>query len=187
MDYQTLNQLIAIRLKNLRVRRQLSLDRLSEQTGVSKPALAKIETGASNPTVSTLWKIAKGLDVPFTTFVSDDTADIQVAKERDTPPLIENDGKYIVYPVFPMTGSQPFEMYTVQLLPGCDYWSHPHQSGVRETIWVYQGSLTTKIQNESIVTDAQEGVSFRADCPHAYINNNPECTQLLMTIHYPNF
>ena len=52
---------IARNLRAIRENRNLSLDRLSEMTGVSKSMLRQIETGRSNPTIATIWKIANGL------------------------------------------------------------------------------------------------------------------------------
>ncbi|SIE94010.1 transcriptional regulator [Mycobacteroides abscessus subsp. abscessus] len=48
-------------LRNIRRSRGLSLDMAAEATGVSKAMLGQIERGESNPTVTTLWKIASGL------------------------------------------------------------------------------------------------------------------------------
>ncbi|HSU80106.1 MAG TPA: helix-turn-helix transcriptional regulator, partial [Candidatus Angelobacter sp.] len=61
MEKGQLNALIGQRLKHIRVTKGLSLDRVAELTGVSKPMLGQIERAQSNPTVSTLWKIAEGL------------------------------------------------------------------------------------------------------------------------------
>jgi Predicted transcriptional regulators len=65
-----LDQLIAQNLKRLREERKLSLDRVAELTGVSKSMLGQIERGDSSPTVATVWKIANGLKVSFTTLMS---------------------------------------------------------------------------------------------------------------------
>lgn len=52
---------ISSNLKGYRENRNLSLDQLSDLTGVSKSMLRQIETGQSNPTITTIWKIANGL------------------------------------------------------------------------------------------------------------------------------
>ena len=58
-------QHLAATLKHLRQQRGWSLSRLAEETGVSKAMLGQIERNESSPTVATLWKIATGLNVPF--------------------------------------------------------------------------------------------------------------------------
>jgi transcriptional regulator with XRE-family HTH domain len=65
-----ITQHLAITLKILRQARGWSLSKLAEETGVSKAMLGQVERNESSPTVSTLWKIATGLNVPFSTFIS---------------------------------------------------------------------------------------------------------------------
>ena len=62
----SINTVIAKNLNRLRNERNLSLGQLAELSGVSKVMLSQIEKGDSNPTVNTIWKIASGLNVPYT-------------------------------------------------------------------------------------------------------------------------
>jgi transcriptional regulator with XRE-family HTH domain len=62
-------QHLATTLKTLRQQRGWSLSRLAEETGVSKAMLGQVERNESSPTVATLWKIATGLNVPFSAFI----------------------------------------------------------------------------------------------------------------------
>lgn len=66
---QTVDYFVATALKNLRRQRQLSLAQCAALTGVSKAMLGQIERNESGPTVATLWKIADGLQVPFSWFI----------------------------------------------------------------------------------------------------------------------
>ena len=54
--------LIGKNIQKLRKARGLTLDVLSERSGVSKAMLSQIEQEKANPTVATVWKIAQGLD-----------------------------------------------------------------------------------------------------------------------------
>ena len=44
------------------------------RAGVSKAMLGRIERNESSPTVATLWKIATGLNVPFSAFIVPDAS-----------------------------------------------------------------------------------------------------------------
>ena len=59
------NFAVAQNIKRLREKQKLSMDELSRLSGVSKSMLAQIERGDGNPTLSSLWKIANGMRVPF--------------------------------------------------------------------------------------------------------------------------
>ena len=60
---------ISANLRCHRESRGLSLDQMAELTGVSKSMLRQIEIGNSSPTIATLWKIANGLKISFTSLL----------------------------------------------------------------------------------------------------------------------
>lgn len=58
------------RVRTLRQSKGLTLDRLSEISGVSRSALSKIEKSQVSPTVEILAKVARGLDVDLCSLLS---------------------------------------------------------------------------------------------------------------------
>src|SRR3990172_11474554 len=56
---------VGANLRRLRVKRALSLEKLSRLSGVSRAMLGQIELGQSAPTINVLWKISTALGVPF--------------------------------------------------------------------------------------------------------------------------
>ena len=54
-----LGQQIGANLKQLRTERGLTLGQLSSLAGISKAMLSELEKGNANPTINTLWKIAR--------------------------------------------------------------------------------------------------------------------------------
>lgn len=62
---EQLNLKVGDRLREIRKRRNMTLDDVADVTGVSKPMLGQIERGQSVPTVTTLWKIATDSRTPF--------------------------------------------------------------------------------------------------------------------------
>ena len=79
MEY--LNSMIGKKLKEIRVMKGLSLEDVAKLTGVSKAMLGQIERSVSNPTVSTLWKIATGLKVSFSFFIEDQRNEIELVEK----------------------------------------------------------------------------------------------------------
>ena len=61
MDYLSKN--VSVNLKRFRQYRNMSLDQMAEQTGVSKSMLAQIERGQANPSIGVLGKITAGLQI----------------------------------------------------------------------------------------------------------------------------
>ena len=63
MDYLCHN--VSVNLKRMRLSKNMTLDQVSEQTGVSKSMLAQIEKGTANPSLGVLGKITSGLRIEF--------------------------------------------------------------------------------------------------------------------------
>ncbi len=57
-------------LRRLRTRQGLSLERFAQKSGVSRAMLGQIENGRSVPTIGVVWKVAKALDVPFSSLLT---------------------------------------------------------------------------------------------------------------------
>ena len=57
-------ELLAKRLKEIRAEKGLSQEELAYRSEITLSQIARIETVRINPTVSTIFKIARALDVP---------------------------------------------------------------------------------------------------------------------------
>ncbi|MBL3285272.1 DNA-binding XRE family transcriptional regulator [Rickettsiales endosymbiont of Paramecium tredecaurelia] len=134
---------ISSTLKDLRNQRGWSLDVTSAKTGVSKAMLGQIERGESSPTIATLWKIASGLDVSFSSFVEDIEPYKSgfVHRNPGLQQLHKQDDKINVMPIFPFDENLGFEVFITELLPGCTHLSPPHQKGVIEHVIPVTGSI----------------------------------------------
>ena len=56
---------IAMRIKALRAKKDITQAELAERAGISHGYLARLETGRQDPTITTLEKLAKALKVPI--------------------------------------------------------------------------------------------------------------------------
>ena len=167
---ENLNLIIGNKLKDIRNKRNLSLDEVAKLTGVSKAMLGQIERGQSNPTVSTLWKIATGLKVSFSLFIDENQDDLKVINQNDITPIIEDDNKMKLYPIFPFDVNKGFEIFTIELESGCNHISTPHNEGVEEYIIVTEGEIEISINSKKITLQKGNSIRFMANKPHTYRN-----------------
>jgi len=175
---------IANNLRRLREEKKLSLERVAEVTGVSKSMLGQIERGESNPTVATVWKIAGGLKVSFTALINSPQPDTLVVERSTVTPLIEDAGRYRIYPFFPYEEGRPFEMYTVEMERGAYLSADAHGAGTQEFITVFEGELTLRVGSEEFTVGTGDSIRFKADRPHAYHNSGTGPARLSMILHY---
>lgn len=173
-----LPQYLSATLKMLRHTRGWSLSRLASETGVSKAMLGQIERNESSPTVATLWKIATGLNVPLSTFISDSDASAPQAYDPDQQAMT-------ITPIFPWDSELRFDHFSVTLAPGAFSESSPHERGVIEHIVVIAGTLEIRINDVWQTLEAGSGVRFAGDKTHAYRNGSGQTTHFHSLIHYP--
>jgi transcriptional regulator with XRE-family HTH domain len=179
-----LNRMIGQKLKEVRTGRNLSLDKLAQLTSVSKPMLGQIERGESNPTVSTLWKIASGLGVSFTTFIEEEEPAIKLVTKQEVEPIPEESGLFQVRPLYPMERGKSFEVFSVALMPGCHYKSEPHSKGIEELILVQEGSMWLVLGELEYELQKDQSLRFSADYPHEYHNDKGYLCEMTMIIYY---
>ena len=172
-----LTQYLATTLRTLRHQREWSLSRLAEETGVSKAMLGQIERNESSPTVATLWKIATGLNVPFSTFISPPESD-------NTPAFDPQQQAMVVTSLFPWDPQLCFDHFSILLAPGALSESTPHESGVIEHVVVINGLLDMCIEGQWRTITSGEGVRFAGDRAHSYRNSNEQTVHFHSLIHY---
>lgn len=175
---------IAGNLRALREARGLSLDQLSDLTGVSKSMLRQIETGKSSPTIATIWKVANGLHVSFTSLLSQPEVQAEVKSFRDEKPLTAEGEHYRLFPLIPFNPQQSFETYYFEIDPGTVFRGEPHKGNVYEYIFLTKGRLKITIEEEEFQINAGEFLQFQADHPHEYECIGDEIATAIMQVSY---
>lgn len=183
---ENLNVKVSNRLKSLRKKQGWSLDLASQKTGVSKAMLGQIERGESSPTIATLWKIAAGFEVSFSSFVEENQASLPslLHRKQELQEMHQDDDKIRVLPIFPFDEKTGFEVFIIELLPGCIHQSPPHQTGVIEHIIPISGQIEIQVGNQWHQVFAHEGFRFAADVAHTYRNNTDQTTLFHDIIFY---
>ncbi|WP_203362662.1 helix-turn-helix domain-containing protein [Bacillus sp. REN10] len=180
----SLQQVIGKNFAAIRKKRDLSLDKTAELTGVSKAMLAQIEKGNTNPTVTTLWKIANGLNVSFSAFMKEEETQITQIKKEQLQPLIDDQGNYLVYSLFSFHPDKKFEIYFVELKPGYTHESDKHNPFCEEYVLVNEGNLKIEINAEEYALNKGEALHFQAKDKHLYKNTTEEMTTFFVVIYY---
>ncbi|UHA71822.1 helix-turn-helix domain-containing protein [Paenibacillus sp. 481] len=183
---EPIHKKIGKNLQDIRKSRGLSLDQVSEMSGVSKGMLGQIERGESNPTISVLWKIVNGLRISFATLMEDSSPTVSVISVEELTPFKEEDGAYRAYPIFPFQQDKGFEVYSVVIDPGCSYTSEAHYEGVEEFIMVMEGELQVYVGGESYTLKPNLAMRFTADQQHTYENVTDRPIRYIALIHYPS-
>jgi transcriptional regulator with XRE-family HTH domain len=176
---------VASNLKVKRHDRGLSLDQLAVASGVSRAALSQIETGKSNPSLSVLWKIAVGLQIPFAELLGEAGPTVNLLRRADSQVLRSADGRMESRPATPAGFSRFLEVYELRLAARSTHSSEAHAPGTQELIVVLSGSLRMHVGSEHYELGPGDSLGFPADRPHAYENPGGGEARYHNTIIYP--
>lgn len=181
-----MSKIIGNNLNSIRKNRGLSLDKVAEITGVSKAMLGQIERGESNPTVQILWKISTGLKVSFSSFLEEgrEHKELLFVSCAEIDPVVEEEGQMKIYPLYFFDGKRGFEIFTIELEPGCNHVSEPHNDGVEEYIIVTEGMVDLIIENDIYKLNKGDAIRYYANKKHIYRNKSEKRACFQHLIYY---
>ena len=181
-----LGKIIAVNLKELRRERNLTLGQLSKMSGISKAMLSDIEKGDSNPTINTIWKIAGGLNVPYTKLIDGIEKETTVVRRSEaTMQTGETDG-YRVYCYFRSTPVRNFELFYVELDGGCANTSIGHTDKAQEYIYIISVELVIHTEIMDYTLHEGEAFVFVSSISHTYINQQEMQVTFMVVNYYPH-
>ena len=173
---------VGANLRRLRMRRGLSLEKLSQKSAVSRAMLGQIELGQSAPTINVLWKIARALDVTFATLIqAREAGGTTVLKKAQAKVLTSQGGHFSSRALFPFDGPRRAEFYELRLAAGSKEPADAHAAGTLENLVVAEGTLDLVVGKETHRLEAGDAIVFEADVAHTYANAGAkECVMYLV-------
>jgi len=182
---------IGQKIKSLRGERQLTLDQLAKESGVSKSMLSQIERGLTNPTLATIWSLTQSLGIEIAELLSggeDNEAPalyFSVTKNHETPEIQSADGLCNLRILGPVDKVSETEWYDLTLQPGGILESDGHGKGTVEHITVLEGSLEVRHSQASQEIIAGDTARYQADVPHYIENKGKTSAHALMVVLTP--
>ncbi|GAB5448014.1 helix-turn-helix domain-containing protein [Gymnodinialimonas sp.] len=156
------------RLKDARKAKGLSLDAISNLSGVSRSMISQIERGESSPTIATLWNLTKALNVDFAGLLDGaDTGDkIDILKAAEVP-TIDNMGEGCRIAILsPPEEAGGHEVYDISFEASGVLASQPHTHGSIEQLTVLEGRVRIKSGSAHSEANAGDTARYAADVTH---------------------
>ncbi|MCL6445384.1 MAG: XRE family transcriptional regulator [Alicyclobacillus sp.] len=175
-------RIVSTNLRRLREQQRLSISELERRSGVGKATISSLEGGKGNPTVETLWALAKALNVPFGTLVSE-ASERKVVVRSDEGVKISGTAGYTRF-VDRLSSDGCFEIYEMALVPGEERVADPHPEGVLEHLLVVQGRVLTGPAEAPVLLGTGDYITFRGDLQHIYSALDTEA-RVIVWIEYP--
>ena len=169
---------LANNLKRTRIVQGLTLSGLSQQSGIAKSTLSRLETGEGNPTIDTLWALANALNVPFGELVAGGEVSLSEAQSAD-------EYGAVVRLMEQSFGDKLIETYRMELPSGHVRRSNAHTPGVHERVVVLEGSVLVGSVKRPQRLNPGESCEYSADVEHLYGATNTSAVAMVF-IEYPS-
>lgn len=175
---------VAANTKRLRTARGWSLDAFAARSGVSKGMLVQLEQARTNPSLSTLCRVAEALSV---------TVAALIETSSNPPVRIVADGEGATLWTGGQGGSgqllmgcderEHIELWRWELAPGDVHESDPgHADGTLELLHLLDGELTLVVDGDEHRVSSGGSASYWADRPHLYRNDGDRPCRFVMVI-----
>lgn len=178
-------KVIAVNLKKLRTERNLTMGQLSRISGISKAMLSDIEKGNSNPTINTIWKIANGLNVPYTRLMENIEKEATVIRKSETAVQTGETDHYRIHCYFTNTPVRNFELFYVELDAHSSNATIGHSEKAQEYIYMIQGELVLCTEMGDHTLQMGDALVFDSTIEHTYVNRQDTMTSFVVVNYYP--
>jgi len=161
------------RVKEFRLKQDLTLKQLAEKSGISASMLSQIERQEKNPTLQVACQIAEGLNTTLSTLLEERKKE-EVIITRKADRLIYIDEKsqfqrHLLSPSFSMNGIE----FLLNIMPpnGQSSIFPPHKTGVTETVYIAKGKLQLTLGEEvQEVLNEGDSIYYNANTTHHFKN-----------------
>jgi transcriptional regulator with XRE-family HTH domain len=167
------NDRIALRVRELRAARGLSLAALAQRCGVSRSMISLIERAESSATAVLLDKLAAGLDVPVATLFDPplpEAGPIARAEEQET--WRDPESGYVRRSVSPGGSGSPIHIAELSFPAGARvaYETGGRDSVVHQQVWVLEGAIDVTVGDERHQLGEGDCLALVLDLPIVYSN-----------------
>lgn len=171
---------IVKKIKEIRLSRSMSLEKLADLAGLTKGYLSRIENSTNSPPVSTLAKISKALSIDITEFFSKNLSppqpvDISIIKKSERLKVGGNErlraGQrgtpygYIYEALAYRMSGKNMEPYIIAISDQSPDVEFQHEG--EEFLYILEGTVEFFYKGKSYILEKGDGVYFNSGIPHS--------------------
>lgn len=159
---------LARNLIALRHLRSLTQEAIAKAAAVPRSTIANLESGAGNPSLTVLIKVANSLGVPVDELLASPRA--RVRKWSLAEIAVQNEGNGIMLRSL-IPERIPDEQFNVmEFAPGASMRGSPHLPGTREYFTCLAGEVIVHVAGDRFQLAAGEVLAFPGNSAHSYKN-----------------
>lgn len=175
-------------IRQYRSEQGLSLQELADRTGLSPSFLSQVERDVTEPSISSLRRIAAALDVPLYHFLGEAPAPQQVVRSG-AGRMLELPASGIRYEFLVPGGfaAHKMELVITHMAPDGSSSDHPTTHAGEEFLYVLSGRCALHLGDEELILESGDSIYFYASIPHRIRNIGDQELRLLAAMTPPTF
>lgn len=174
------------KIRRKRNERQMSMKELAVSTGLSSGFISQVERDLTEPSITSLRKIAEALDVALFHFFIDEEGGGKVVRKKDRQKIRFPESK-VVYELCSPDLNRQMETFMGTLEPGAETSKEPMAHDGEEVIHVVEGEMFIQIGSEQYVLEVGDTIYYYGTIPHLIKNLGDSTMRFLSTITPPRF
>jgi transcriptional regulator with XRE-family HTH domain len=155
-------------IRTQRGARGMSLGDLARASGLSKTILARIENGAGNPSVETLWRVSRALRIPLGMLLAEEHTPRVRAIPHESGEELHADSGMVGWLLHTDGLERRSEVFELAFPAGVESRSGPHLPGVEELIVCVSGRMRAGPAGGEVELGPGDAVWFASDVLHSY-------------------
>lgn len=178
---------IGSKIRNYRKNRRLSIADLAKMSETSSGMISQIERNLVVPSVTTIWKIARAMDVSVGYFFDEHEEEKSpVVKKADRKKMII-DESHGIYELLTPDLNRKIEFLCITLHSGESKSNEMLSHMGEECGLVLKGTLKVKLGDKEYILEEGDSISFQSTIPHRYINIGAEESVSVWAMTPPSF
>ncbi|HEY4117753.1 MAG TPA: XRE family transcriptional regulator [Byssovorax sp.] len=165
IDEDAMAERLARNVKQLREARGLTQQQCAKLAGVPRATWANLESGAANPTLAVLHRVALSLQVSIEELIAAPRSACRLYPKGTLP--TRNPGLAVVRKLLP-DPIPGMEIDRIELAPGARMTGVPHTPGTREYLTCESGELVLVATGEKFTLSPGDVAVFHGDQRHSY-------------------
>ena len=178
---------LGTRIRALRQARHLTLRDVAERSGVTESFLSQVERDVTSPSIATVHRIARALDLSISQLFADDGDTGRVvrreARRRVAYPGLKSVDEFLTSN---MAGRLQVIMSTIEPGGGTGEEAYTHDSD-EEVVIILAGVLDLWVADEHYVLHEGDAITFPSRLPHWNANHGDRQVTVLFCLTPPSF
>jgi transcriptional regulator with XRE-family HTH domain len=168
---------LGTRIRQTRTQRGITLQELSDRTGLSKGFICQLENDKASPSLQALEKIAGGLGVPIAYLFLTPEEKIHVVRESERPEYrVGNEGMVVQ---MLSANRRNLKMMILHIPPGASSGGENHAHEGEECHLVLEGTVRAIQGDQTVVLTAGDSLHWNGFVAHRLENIGPGTARVL--------